>query len=129
MRFTSKERSIEWIVVLSFYGFAEDGGSKQFRNDAINRLISDQIAGNKRSSRCKVFKSWELVVDHFKGSGGRLKHLFPKISPEVRSKLKLDATAMFSVTDEISADQMTQIILKNNFMKGTAIVDATACGG
>jgi|EP00945_MAST-04E_sp_MAST-4E-sp1_P003743 predicted RNA methylase len=105
-------------------------GSKQFRNDAINRVISDQMSRRQDDLPvAKVFKSWKLAVDHFKGSGGRLKHLFPKISPEIRSKLKLDATAMFSVTDEVSADQMTKIILKNNFVKGTAIVDATACVG
>lgn len=40
---------------------------------------------------------------------GKLDFLFPYIPPAIRSKLKLDATAMFSVTDQESAQRIIQI--------------------
>ena len=58
----------------------------------------------------------------------RIDYLFSKTNPKVRERLKLDDTAMYSVTDEITADEITALMVErigNN--KSLAIVDATAC--
>lgn len=54
--------------------------------------------------------------------------LFKFVDQTIRDKIILDAEAMFSTTDQLTADKITQDILK--FVPKTSIVtDATACAG
>ena len=62
----------------------------------------------------------------------RIDYLFSKLQPSLRKQLKLDNTAMFSVTDEITADETTKLISKHvvdGRNKNIAIIDATSCVG
>lgn len=54
--------------------------------------------------------------------------LFRFVANDVRSKLQLDAEAMYSTTDQLTADKITHDILKFVPEQAT-ITDATACTG
>ena len=54
--------------------------------------------------------------------------LFRYVQPEIRKQLKLDEEALYSTTDQVTADKITKDILK--FVpKRCTITDATACIG
>ena len=54
--------------------------------------------------------------------------LFRYVHPEIRKQLKLDEEALYSTTDQVTADKITKDILKFVPKKST-ITDATACIG
>jgi hypothetical protein len=87
----------------------------------------------------KVAKHWDRVCElaigdtlGAKGGGkSRMDHLFARTDPKVRAQIQMDATATFSVTDEVTADEITKkcLSLPNVTMANTALVDLTACVG
>ena len=54
--------------------------------------------------------------------------LFRYVQPEIRNQLKLDEEAMYSTTDQVTADKITKDILQFISRK-SLITDATACIG
>eukprot|EP00613_Pedinella_sp_CCMP2098_P072507 CAMPEP_0171928586 /NCGR_PEP_ID=MMETSP0993-20121228/26894_1 /TAXON_ID=483369 /ORGANISM="non described non described, Strain CCMP2098" /LENGTH=675 /DNA_ID=CAMNT_0012567923 /DNA_START=121 /DNA_END=2148 /DNA_ORIENTATION=- len=80
---------------------------------AMRATIDAAVAAKKEGqSFVKVAKTWsrlgELVEGASSGGGAsRMAHLFARTDPEVRDKLRMDATAAFSVTDEVTADDIT----------------------
>jgi hypothetical protein len=74
------------------------------------RATIDAAVSAKKNGQdfSKIAKTWsrlnELVggLDGSTGGGAsRMEHLFARTSLEVRSQLRMDATAAFSVTDEV----------------------------
>ena len=63
-------------------------------------------------------------------SKSRLSHLFSNIPEHLREKLRLDAVATYSLSDDRSADVVTQRVLAlPGVDERTAIVEGTACVG
>jgi len=54
--------------------------------------------------------------------------LFRFVNPDIRKKIKLDEEALYSTTDQVTADKITRDIL-NYIPKFSTITDATACIG
>jgi 16S rRNA G966 N2-methylase RsmD len=54
--------------------------------------------------------------------------LFRFVNPDIRKKIKLDEEALYSTTDQVTADKITRDIL-NYIPKSSTITDATACIG
>ena len=110
------------------------GGSRAL----IDAAVAAKKAGQDFAKLAKSFERLgELVGDANGSSGGgksRMEHLFSKTDPAVRAKLMMDATATFSVTDEVTADQITEhcLHLPGMYHGSTlmaAAVDLTACIG
>jgi|APGre2960657373_1045057.scaffolds.fasta_scaffold00229_5 hypothetical protein len=55
--------------------------------------------------------------------------LFKYVEPAIRAKIKMDGEAMFSVTDQYTADKISLEIRKRIPDTVTSITDATACVG
>jgi len=58
----------------------------------------------------------------------RLAKLFPDVDPEVRHLLRLDSVALYSVTDQRTADAFSRVLLRYVSAKST-VTNATACAG
>lgn len=54
--------------------------------------------------------------------------LFRFVNPDIRKKIKLDEEALYSTTDQVTADKITRDIL-NYIPQSSTITDATACIG
>lgn len=54
--------------------------------------------------------------------------LFRFVNPDIRKKIKLDEEALYSTTDQVTADKITRDIL-NYISRSSTITDATACIG
>ena len=54
--------------------------------------------------------------------------LFRFVNPDIRKKIKLDEEALYSTTDQVTADKITRDIL-NYIPRSSTITDATACIG
>jgi hypothetical protein len=60
----------------------------------------------------------------------KVAQLFSKLSEDKRERLELDETALYSVTDQRTADELTEIVHKlPGVGLGTLVVDGTACVG
>jgi len=116
----------------------------RLREGAMRAVIDCAVAAKRAGSAfSKLAKDWnrlEELASTLQGcSGGasRLEHLFAKTPLHVRSQLQLDATAAYSVTDQTTADEITQQCLRLKGVKealtrggvGCACVDLTACIG
>jgi len=117
----------------------------RLREGAMRAVIDSAVAAKRTGNAfSKLAKDWvrlEELASTLQGcSGGasRLEHLFAKTPLAVRSQLQLDATAAYSVTDQTTADEITQYCLKLRGVKealssgsglGCACVDLTACIG
>jgi predicted RNA methylase len=93
----------------------------------VQKAIEQRKKNKKFSIIAQDFKEVKKLMERY---SSRIDYLFSKTNPKVRERLKLDDTAMYSVTDEITADEITALMVErigNN--KSLAIVDATACVG
>ena len=104
-----------------------------FRNkkDKIKLMVQKAIERRKKNQKFStIAKNFEEVKKLMERYSNRMGYLFSKTNPKVREQLKLDDTAMYSVTDEITADEISAIMVEHieNY-KNLAIIDATACVG
>ena len=104
-----------------------------FRNkkEKIKLMVQKAIEQRKKNQKFSIVaQDFKEVKKLMERCSSRIDYLFSKTNPKVRERLKLDDTAMYSVTDEITADEITALMVErigNN--KSLAIVDATACVG
>ena len=106
---------------------------KNKKNDFINLMVANAIKNRDlNQSFCTVAKNFNEAKKMMERKSNRIDYLFSKLQPSLRKQLKLDNTAMFSVTDEITADETTKLISKHvvdGRNKNIAIIDATSCVG
>jgi len=117
-----------------FCGGTAFEASSVLHEHAVRALIDAAVA-EKREGRpfCKVAKAYGRLASLVAGASSeeRLGHLFSRTAPSLRASLQMDDTASFSVTDEVSADAMTSLVLRVPGVdpRATAVLDATACVG
>ena len=132
------ERSLVWYV-----GAFK---SKASRSGGMRALIDASVTLKRQGkSFPKIAKDWarltELVCDDGGSSSSssssmtsrRVDHLFSRTPAELRAQIRMDNTATFSVTDERTADEITEHALAliggaQNAAEYT-IIDLTACVG
>ncbi|CAM9827099.1 unnamed protein product, partial [Pylaiella littoralis] len=81
----------------------------------------EKVGGNVDAGDSRVFKGSEH---------GKVKFLFPNMSPKRRNRLRFDEESLWSITDQNTADEMSNVaLLLPGVTSTTAIVDGTACVG
>lgn len=105
------------------------------REGAMRAIINEAIASKRRGAAfAKVAKTWLRLGELAGGNNGsRLEHLFSKTDPLLRAQLQMDAEASYSITDDVTADEITAKCASLPGVSGrgieTTVVDLTACVG
>ena len=74
----------------------------------VQKAIEQRKKNQKFSILHKTLKKQKLM----ERCSSRIDYLLSKTNPKVRERLKLDDTAMYSVTDEITADEITALMVE-----------------
>ena len=108
---------------------------QRLRQGAMQAAIQDAISKKQQHQPfLKLAKDEERLTALIKGNQGRLEHCFKKTPLHLRQLLQMDEEAGYSITDEVTADEMTQkvvstFVTSQSDIDDLRILDLTACVG
>eukprot|EP00949_MAST-11_sp_MAST-11-sp1_P003187 g3187.t1 len=118
--------------IWAFGGFASDAEGADFQKRVVREAARRKAEGKNFATITQSVTEAESMALGL-ATERRLAHLFPEWPAHKRKKLMLDAEAVYSVTDEATADKISHMIMDDlgddESVESATIVDATACVG